>query len=261
MKIILSRKGFDSSYGGQPSPILPDGTMLSLPIPSENENFKYSELFYNKKTYLEIIKELNEKANITDTCHLDPDIRFEVLDRLPGWKGLFGQANSALGHLTKKDIKLGDIFLFFGWFKEAEIKQNKISYKKEAQDIHAIYGYLQVGKIYKDSTALPDYAKYHSHSNNLSSKNCIYEASEVLSVNSRKKGYGVFSFKRSLILTKKNKPRTCWDLPEYFKNINISYHSQKSFKDNYFKSANRGQEFVIEPNNEVISWLKTLFIA
>jgi len=34
MKIILSRKGFDSEAGGYPSPILPDGTMLSLPIPS-----------------------------------------------------------------------------------------------------------------------------------------------------------------------------------------------------------------------------------
>jgi len=33
MKIILSRKGFDSSYGGYPSPILPDKTLLSLPIP------------------------------------------------------------------------------------------------------------------------------------------------------------------------------------------------------------------------------------
>lgn len=34
MKIILSRKGFDSSYGGYPSPILPDGSLLSIPIPS-----------------------------------------------------------------------------------------------------------------------------------------------------------------------------------------------------------------------------------
>jgi len=33
MRVILSRKGFDSSFGGCPSPILPDGTLLSLPIP------------------------------------------------------------------------------------------------------------------------------------------------------------------------------------------------------------------------------------
>ena len=28
MKVILSRKGFDSEYGGGPSPILPDGELL-----------------------------------------------------------------------------------------------------------------------------------------------------------------------------------------------------------------------------------------
>lgn len=33
MKLILSRKGFDTHNGGGPSPILPDGRMLSLPIP------------------------------------------------------------------------------------------------------------------------------------------------------------------------------------------------------------------------------------
>ena len=34
MKLIFSRKGFDSQYGGVPSPILSDGTLLPLPIPS-----------------------------------------------------------------------------------------------------------------------------------------------------------------------------------------------------------------------------------
>jgi len=44
MKVILSRKGFDSQYGGMPSPILPDGTLLSLPIPSK------TDMNYNIKT-------------------------------------------------------------------------------------------------------------------------------------------------------------------------------------------------------------------
>ena len=33
MRIILSRKGLDSATGGIPSPILPDGQLLPLPIP------------------------------------------------------------------------------------------------------------------------------------------------------------------------------------------------------------------------------------
>ena len=36
MKVILSRKGFDSANGGILSPIFEDGTMLSFPIPSKD---------------------------------------------------------------------------------------------------------------------------------------------------------------------------------------------------------------------------------
>ena len=45
MKVILSRKGFDSSNGGCPSPILSDGTLLSLPIPSADRD-TYDDLSY-----------------------------------------------------------------------------------------------------------------------------------------------------------------------------------------------------------------------
>lgn len=41
MKVILSRKGMDSEAGGIPSPILPDGTLLSLPIPDNTSGQKY----------------------------------------------------------------------------------------------------------------------------------------------------------------------------------------------------------------------------
>jgi len=36
MLVIISRKGFDSSSGGVPSPIFPDGKMLSLPTPDKD---------------------------------------------------------------------------------------------------------------------------------------------------------------------------------------------------------------------------------
>lgn len=36
MKFILSRKGMDSAAGGFANPILPDGTLLSLPIPDDS---------------------------------------------------------------------------------------------------------------------------------------------------------------------------------------------------------------------------------
>ena len=38
MKIVFSRKGYDWANGGTPSPVMPDGTMLSLPIPQCGDN-------------------------------------------------------------------------------------------------------------------------------------------------------------------------------------------------------------------------------
>lgn len=61
MKVILSRKGFDSGYGGWASPILPDGRMLSLPIPASNGLVSYDDLSAgNGQTYLETMRELRQ---------------------------------------------------------------------------------------------------------------------------------------------------------------------------------------------------------
>jgi len=73
MKIILSRKGFDSTNGGYPSPIV-DGTLLSLPIPDKNDKIKYAELQFEGKNYAKIIEDLTKGKILETKCHLDPDI-------------------------------------------------------------------------------------------------------------------------------------------------------------------------------------------
>ena len=121
MKIILSRKGFDSANGGQASPILPDGTMLSLPIPS-HDRISFSELQWHGFSYLDIIRQLNPKTLIGNDshCHLDPDLREEVRSKIPGWMPAFGQKGSSLTELLNNNVAVGDIFLFYGWFKQTE---------------------------------------------------------------------------------------------------------------------------------------------
>ncbi|MFC1955807.1 hypothetical protein ACFLWZ_04680 [Chloroflexota bacterium] len=65
MKVILSRKGFDSSYGGYPSPILPDGRLISLPIPSPHsyeDSFHYSDLRWDQdNTYFDFMQKLSPR--------------------------------------------------------------------------------------------------------------------------------------------------------------------------------------------------------
>lgn len=264
MKVILSRKGFDSSYGGQPSPILPDGTLLSLPIPSKDDETKYTDLIYQNKSYYDIIKELkpNSKIKLEHTCHLDPDIRHDSIERSTDWKGLFGQIGSAQGHLKNENIQIGDIFIFFGWFKETEIVSNYIRYKFNSPDLHVIFGYLQIGNIFYSFEQLPDTAKYHPHARKFSynKNNCIYEASDTLSFDENIPGFGCLRFKDSLILTKPGENRSHWNLPEFFRSdkVKITYHSNESYKTDYFQSAQKGQEFVIENNDKVIDWVKNI---
>ena len=61
VKIILSRKGFDSSNGSIPSPILPDGTLLSLPIPAKFDSISFDDLNYNGVLFSDILRQLKGK--------------------------------------------------------------------------------------------------------------------------------------------------------------------------------------------------------
>lgn len=268
MKIILSRKGFDSGYGGYPSIILSNNEMITLPIPSINEeDYKYSDLkTRDNKSIYDIMKSLNRNIksgkNIVLTketrCHLDPDLCDFSVPRIEGWRGAFGQINAAEKVLENNDVKEGDIFLFFGWFNDVEVIDEKYHFKK-GSGRHTIFGYLQIDKIihpYNDE--IPNWLIHHPHASHTAhyfkSSNCIYIAKETCTFNSKLKGYGTFRYNKDLDLSKKGMNRTCWDLPEIFKNLNITYHNKNSWKDGYFKSACRGQEFVIEENENIEKW-------
>ncbi len=88
MKIILSRKGFDSASGGCPSFII-GNKLVSLPIPDKYSKLKYSDVKICGYNLDEIFKKSKIKPKLNGkkmtTCHLDPDIE----------NGLFGQCSTA----------------------------------------------------------------------------------------------------------------------------------------------------------------------
>jgi hypothetical protein len=287
MKIILSRKGFDSQYGKIKSPIMPDGTLLSLPIPQKNDKITYDQLIYNeKKSYLEIIKELNPKWKYPDNepAHLDPDLRKNVIKRNYSWKAIFGQSGAAQGHLKNQNIDVGDIFLFFGSFARTIEKNGKLSFIKDDKypnGAHIIFGYLQIGQIIELNEdidyekKLDDFTRYHPHADKeyldekgrKRVKNCMYVASDKLSSLSLDlPGAGILTNSESRILTKEQMSKSMWTLPAFFKNIKMSYHSEKSFQPSYFQSADKGQEFVIDTmkndklQEELLGWVNEIII-
>ncbi len=265
MKIILSRKGFDSEFGGQPSPILPDGTLLSLPIPSKHESIFFKELAHKGKSYYDIIKELDSDSKIKEkyTCHLDPDLRGDIYSRPYFWQPLFGQADTAQSHLNSQGVGKGDLFLFFGTFRQTEEIDGKLHYEKKSKEKHVIFGYMQIGAVHNDCMLFPKEISYHPHATPLFTErknNCIYAATNELSLIPSKKGAGCFEFDKKLILTKEGYSKSRWALPDFFKTIDISYHTKDSFKDEYFQSAAKGQEFVMNADEKVLEWVKNLFI-
>ena len=117
MKVILSRKGFDGSNGGMPSLIMPNGDMISMPIPSPGDADAYDDLRYGGKSYRHILRELRGSFRARK-CHLDPDLeQLRRVKRIRGWKPAFGQIGAAASHLENAiGISPGDLFLFFGNF-------------------------------------------------------------------------------------------------------------------------------------------------
>ena len=137
-RIILSRKGFDAKAGGSASPIFGDGRIFSLPIPQDHPSpKKYKDLNFYGISGTELLKEVSAKVKPTDYCHNDPLLNEDI--------GIFGQACSSQTELKNNSVGPGDLFLFFGWFKNFSIK---------GRDLHHLFGWLQIKEIIEGSEAI-----------------------------------------------------------------------------------------------------------
>jgi len=264
MKVILSRKGFDKTAGGGPSPILPDGSLLSFPIP-EDDLDRFDKIRHGPHSYADLCEMLGLKPKMA-TCHVDPDIRYEVKKRRAGWRGAFGQANQALSHLRSKGVGRGDLFIFFGWFRQTRWDDDG-DLRFVGPDVHVMWGYLQVeNEIPLDEAGLRTLPKWtHDHPHVMARNrygphpdDSLFIAQPRLSWIDRP-GQGVFDHHRELVLTKPGHSRSCWDLPSsIFGDAEISYHSAGSWQNGYFQSVGRGQEFVINDHPAVSRWARNL---
>ena len=263
MKAILSRKGMDSKAGKMPSPILPDGTLLSLPIPDNASGTGYGDLYYKGQSLQEIIGQLNPRFDFTKnkTCHLDPDISDRIKDRPSEWKPAFGQWGGPAVHLDRLGVDIGDIFLFYGMFRQTEYQDGRLNYVKGSPIRHIIYGYLRIGEIIRKQEDITHSFYWHPHSKYASyPNNRLYLADE----------YGTFCYAKSLVLTQDGqKSRRIWHLPPFFaeNGISISWQGKNHpvMKDGFslLSSAARGQEFVITADTEeqqqnLCKWVENL---
>jgi hypothetical protein len=282
MRIILSRKGFDSSAGGVPSPIFPDGRLCSLPIPTfprEEEKTRYSQVSWEweGKNLGDIVEQLTKDEIRSDHgVHLDPDINPQAVLRCAGWQPIFGQTGAAESHLKNRGVDVGDVFLFFGWFKRVEVAGGKVSYVAKAPDLHVLFGWMQIGEIHRVDdvpTSMLEWARYHPHFGRCPDcLNTVYIAKAKMDLPGMTSvpGAGLFrQFRPQICLTVSDSKRSQWFLPSWFYPPNpkfaLSYHSamwrwQRERNGVYLKSASRGQEFVLDCSHypHALEWLKGL---
>jgi len=203
MKIILSRKGFDTGYGGIPSPILQDGRFHPLPIPYghgmpicfqdlpppvglEKHYGTLADFVTAHRATMKRKKPLRPLLVTAETiAHLDPDILSSSLLRMPGWRPLFGQEGRQLNILQSRNVGEGSLFLFFGRYDRL-IPENDTPPRYTETPFHCLFGWLQVGRIHRAPfTELPTWARYHPHAGGHDVgwhpvDNVIFEASDRL---------------------------------------------------------------------------------
>ena len=274
MKVIFSRKGFDSKAGGGPSPII-DGRPVSLPIPERKypTPLRYADL---EGGLAEIVADLTRGKHGPDTrCHLDPDLdAMRLAHRPPGWRGCLGQIGSAQGHLRNQGVAEGDLFLFWGSFRPAARGgDGRWRYSGRAED--RIFGWLQIAEILDagadGSTVLNrhPWLRDHPHARpGWPGSNTLYVAADALRLPGRPQtsvaGWGVLPEGYRLSSPEGIKSR--WVVPRWLcppLGCGMTYHGQAARWDagsSMVASVAQGQEFVADIGDEpaALDWLGAL---
>lgn len=233
MKIVLSRKGFDTTSGGAPSPII-EGAPFSLPIPTG----KYPSVStYGALGLGDLVSKANSKWTAGTLCHEDPMFWDD--------KCAFGQTSAAQSHLAKHEVGVGDVFLFFGLF--AELGPNDRH--------HRIFGYLRVEKVQKvgchpSGDEVGGTPRKHPHTiGRWDAKNTIYLGP----------GRKAKKADAALRLTKLGGPLLHWRVPNWLRETGLTYHrrDERWSEEGTLHAVGRGQEFVtdIGEKPEAKKWL------
>ncbi|WP_338466708.1 hypothetical protein RXV95_14320 [Novosphingobium sp. ZN18A2] len=233
MKIVFSRKGFDSTAGRAPSPI-ERGRAISLPIPAADRSAtRYRDIGHGKRVEAATRGRIRRGA----LCHDDP--------MFADGRCWFGQCGAAQGHLEKQGVRAGDVFVFFGLFADPESGERH----------HRIFGWMKAACTGTPGTVeqSPEWnapPRPHPHlSGEWPNPNTIWHGP----------GNADAPAHDALRLTVPGGPLNLWRVPSWLRECGLSYHAkpQRWVGDGLLDSAKRGQEFVCDTGEreDARNWL------
>lgn len=281
MKVIFSRKGFDSAAGGIPSPIFPDGRLFSVPIPSRYDNDTYDALqvSWEGESIQKVLNDISGRrifrqgawyscdySQPKQKCHHDPmwlpDRRMPTL--------ALGQAGAADGHLRNKQVGQGDVFIFYGLFRAIECANGAWRFQENARKIHVIWAHMIVDDVLRldspkqrnDALAKYPFLQSHPHiDRQMDSNNSIYLSTRATPLN--------YEEKRSLTDIKTYDGSSKWRLPRCLNQQQAFSYLNKfrtSGEEVIVRCPGRGQEFVLNLDEvdslsnrqAILSWIRSL---
>lgn len=237
MRVIFSRKGFDSSAGGVPSPLV-NGRPVSIPIPTSDR----SVTTYGHIGLGDVVSTITKnRYSESSLCHYDPMFQ--------GEKCAFGQTSAAQSHLANNNVGVGDVFLFFGLFSELDGRDPH----------HRIFGFLTVESVLNVGAnpqlqdQPPGFEIRHPHTIGVWNRNnTIYLGS----------GQTASTSDPDLRLSVVNEQVSKWNVPSWLRNTGLTYHGRRDrwSDDDTLQVVSRGQEFITEisGNSEATAWLATI---
>ena len=238
MRIIFSRKGFDSAAGGGPSPIVA-GRPVSLPIPAGAA----SRTTYGNLGLGELVVTASRgKLGEGDLCHHDPMFRADG-------QCYFGQCGAAQSHLANNGVTIGDVFIFFGLFAD----------EGTGEKHHRMFGYQQIERIVGLSHCSEEERQELVHLGHPHAL-AMHGHNDVVYIG---RGQTASIAHPDLRLTVGGGPLTLWRVPVWLKQTGLTYHArpERWVQRGLLQSVARGQEFIsdIGDNTQAKTWLdKTL---
>ena len=190
-KIIFSRKGYDSSNGGDYSRYDSDGKFIVLPIPVREEEagignkLRFDQIqlkpgyllkhdasnvkqLINQLVGTMISKTKTKKAERSDYAHFDPMLG--PCCWLDGESktniGAFGQRGTSQSHLINKCVNKNSLFLFFSRFKPLQNGKGNLDFNIDpSKGAYFLYGWLKVYRVAREYSEIQDaeIEKKHPH--------------------------------------------------------------------------------------------------
>jgi hypothetical protein len=176
--------------------------MVSIPISDSGTGISFNSVRYPSpygSSVADILRVVRCCFDANNEVHLDPDLRKASRKRWSEeWRPIFGQCSTAQAHLDKQHVDIGDLFLFYGYFKALD---REFQQRERFNEGHVVFGWLQIAErlpVNVATRAAIPWALDHPHlltplpQRVKPERNTVYTANEFLSFLPSVNGGGVF---------------------------------------------------------------------